>query len=252
MPSGLKMLNLPDIPLRSPEYLKTWGSTMIIAPHQDDETLGCGGAITLLCRQQQPVSVLFVSDGTMSHPRSRKYPAEARRSLREEEARAALQTLGVRQDATFLRWPDTRVPMPDSEDFAAAVSGMRMHIQSQQPDTVLVPWRRDPHCDHRAAWQIVQAALQEVPGKVRVVEYPVWVWELAQPGDLPQPGEMQAWRLDIGKVLDVKRQAIAAYPSQTTRLIADDPEGFMLTPEVLAHFTQPYEVYLEPNDDVIP
>ncbi len=241
------------MPLHSPDYLKTWGSTMVIAPHQDDETLGCGGAIALLRRQQQPVSVVFVSDGTMSHPHSRKYPAGARRTLREAEARAAVRVLGVEaQQTTFLCWPDTQVPLKGSEDFAEAVSGMREHISAVRPDIVLVPWRRDPHCDHRASWQIVHAAMQQIPKVVRVVEYPVWVWALAQPGDMPQPGEMQAWRLDIAEVLAVKRNAIAAYPSQTTRLIDDDPEGFMLTPEVLAHFTKPYEVYLEPNDDATP
>jgi hypothetical protein len=43
----------------------------------------------------------------------------------------------------------------------------------------------------------------------------------------------------------LKQQAIAAYRSQTTNLIDDDPEGFRLTPEMLANFAHPWEVYLE-------
>jgi hypothetical protein len=46
-------------------------------------------------------------------------------------------------------------------------------------------------------------------------------------------------------VVELKQQAIAFYRSQTTNLIDDDPEGFCLTPEMLANFTRPWEVYLE-------
>jgi hypothetical protein len=48
-------------------------------------------------------------------------------------------------------------------------------------------------------------------------------------------------------VVELKQQAIAAYCSQTTDLIDDDPEGFRLTPEMLANFTRPWEVYIEEN-----
>ena len=78
----------PDVPAR-------WGTTLVVAPHPDDESLGCGGAIALLRQQEQTVQVLFVSDGSMSHPNSQKYSAEARRDLREQEARNALAILGV-------------------------------------------------------------------------------------------------------------------------------------------------------------
>jgi len=41
------------------------------------------------------------------------------------------------------------------------------------------------------------------------------------------------------------QQAIAAYRSQTTNLIDDDPNGFRLTAEMLENFAQPWEIYLE-------
>lgn len=46
-------------------------------------------------------------------------------------------------------------------------------------------------------------------------------------------------------MLELKLQAIAAYRFQTTDLIDDDPEGFRLTPEMLANFIHPWELYLE-------
>ncbi len=51
--------------------------------------------------------------------------------------------------------------------------------------------------------------------------------------------------LDINQIVELKQQAIATYRSQTTNLIDDAPEGFRLTPQMLANFTRPWEVYLE-------
>ncbi|MEQ9442282.1 MAG: PIG-L deacetylase family protein [Cyclobacteriaceae bacterium] len=233
-------------PLRPMETVGQWGSTLVVAPHPDDESLGCGGAIAVLRQLDIDVHVLFISDGTMSHPNSRKYPTAARRELREQEAKAALSLLGVEEaQTTFLRLPDTQVPDIYSENFDDAVKSVYQCLRQIQPQTVLVPWRRDPHCDHRASWQISREAVDRWHHPIQWLEYPIWVWELAQPEDLPRPEDGQLWKLNISEVLPIKRKAIAAHVSQTTRLIDDDPDGFMLSPEVLAHFTLPYEIYLE-------
>lgn len=237
------------LPLRPAETARDLGPTVIIAPHQDDESLGCGGLITLLGRAGQPVTVLFISDGTGSHPRSRSYPAARLRDLRESEALAALRELGVAPEAaTFLRLRDTAVPDAASPDFAAAAARVRERLHATRPQTIVLPWRRDPHCDHRAAWQLVREAVPTLPGCPRLLEYPIWVWELAGAGDLPQAGEVVGWRLDIGAVLPRKEAAIAAHRSQRGAVIDDDPEGFCLLPHVLAHFTRPWEIYLEGPD----
>lgn len=237
-----------ESPVRPSDSIAQWGSTVVVAPHADDESLGCGGAIAALRLYNLPVHVLFVSDGTMSHPRSKKYPADTRRAIREQEALQALNHLGVHADcATFLRLPDTKVPRRNDEEFINEASRISDYLNTIQPQTILVPWRRDPHCDHRAAWELCDQAVQTSQLNIQWREYPIWVWELAKTGDLPHPEEGTIWQLDIQATLAQKTAAIAAHISQTTRLIDDDPEGFILTPTVLAHFIQPYEVYIEPN-----
>lgn len=231
----------------SPEELRTWGTTLVVAPHPDDESLGCGGVIALLRQRGQVVPVLFVSDGSMSHPNSKRYPLEARRDLREREAQTALEILGVASpDITFLRLPDTRVPVPTSDNFTEAVTMICEQLERLRPQTVLVPWRRDPHGDHRATWHLLRAAVDQHEAPIRWLEYPIWVWESKEPDDLPTPADGAWFRVDVSPVLPQKRRAIAAHVSQTTQLIDDDPEGFTLAPQMIRHFTQPYEYFLAP------
>lgn len=235
-----------SLPLRAAETARDLGPTLIVAPHQDDESLGCGGLIALLRSSGVPVTVLFVSDGTGSHPQSRDFPPDRLRDTREAEAREALQILGGAPDATiFLRFRDTAVPMVGTADFAPSTERVGQVLADVRPETIVLPWRRDPHCDHQAAWQLIRAALTAQRRQPRLLEYPIWVWELAGAGDLPRGGEVDGWRLDITTVLAQKQAAIAAHRSQLGELIADDPSGFCLLPHVLEHFTHPWEIYLE-------
>ena len=234
------------LPLRPADTVAEWGRTVVIAPHPDDDTLGCGGVIALLAERGQPVSVLFVSDGAASHPGSVKYPPPVLRDLREAESRESLRRLGVGEDAAvFLRLPDGALPLPDAAHFDAAVYAVGSALAALKPDTLLLPWRRDPHPDHRATSTIVQAALQGTDHPPRVMEYPIWAWERADTNALPKQGEVMPFRLDIRTVVARKTEAIAAHESQVTRLIDDAPEFCLLAPEMLARFALPWEVYLE-------
>ena len=111
--------------------------------------------------------------------------------------------------------------------------------------TVLVPWRRDPHPDHRATWEIFKTANNFFNERFRLLEYPIWLWEMGASTDLPREDEVTMCYLNIADVLKQKNQAINSHASQITNLIDDDPQGFRLSAEVLAHFNHSTEVYLE-------
>lgn len=239
------ILNLADtdnIPLVSEESIRDFGKTLIVAPHADDESLGCGGAIALLRKFQKEVSVLVLSDGTLSHPNSKKFPKEKLRELRENEMIEAAGILGVEPHrVTFFRYQDRSVPDAASGLFNAEVKRLRAFLDAETPATIFVPWRRDPHPDHRAAFQLIEAAKSRC---CRVIEYPIWLYALATGEDAPLNTEVSAFRLDIHSVVETKQKAIRAHRSQTTDLIDDDPEGFRLSEEVLRNFALPFEVYL--------
>ncbi len=222
------------------------GNVLVVAPHPDDESLGCGGTIALLRKQGYIVHVLFVSDGTLSHPNSPSYPADRLRQLRESEALEALRRLNVpAENARFMRQKDRQVSTLGSVGFADAVAYVHDLLYEIKPTTVLVPWRRDPHPDHRASWQILTTAAGQLPTRPRVLEYLIWLWELGTDNDMPTGDEVCVWRVAISTVMEQRNWAIAAHQSQVTRMIIDDPTAFYLSPELLIHFDAPRELFLE-------
>ena len=217
---------------------------LVVAPHPDDETLGCAGAIALLRSMGHTVYILVMSDGTQSHPHSRKYPKAALQQLREAETCRAMEILGVEEPCiTFFALPDGAIATALAPG-SAAIDQCQTYLANITPQLILLPWRHDPHPDHRATWQILQTALARLDLCPRLLEYPIWDWDIHQRQLLAEPA-VQPWRLDIAEVFALKQQAISAYLSQTTDLINDDPTGFRLTPEMLGNFTQPWELYLE-------
>lgn len=224
------------------------GGTLIIAPHPDDESLGCGGTIAILTEKGIEVNIVFVSDGSMSHPNSKKYPEKKLALLRENEAMDALKILGVPQkNCTFLKLKDGSVPTMGQDGFHGAVDLMVKEIVKTRPQTILVPWQKDPHVDHRASWKIVDEALRKTNIKVGVKQYFIWIWALAKNGDLPHAPNTKWYKIDIQNVLHIKQKAIKAHVSQTSNLIDDDPEGFTLSYEILDYFKRPFEIFIESN-----
>src|SRR5581483_3324065 len=81
---------------------------LVLAPHMDDETIGCGGALAQHVRAGANVHVVFLTDGRHGSGKLGALTGEARReaemqlvATRKEEALRALATLGV-QGWTFL------------------------------------------------------------------------------------------------------------------------------------------------------
>ena len=215
---------------------------VVVAPHPDDESLGCGGLIAEACLRGAPVVLIILTDGVGSHRRSACYPPARLKALREEETVAAAAALGLdKSRIRFLGLPDAALPTegPHADRARDAIVEAALSCDA---GVVCVTWRHDPHCDHRAAALLVDAALA-VHGAMKVLAYPVWGWALPAGTTVGEPPK--GVRLDISQHLARKTAAIAAHRSQTTDLIDDDPTGFRLAPSMIEHFLRPFEIFLE-------
>ncbi len=140
---------------------------LVIAPHPDDEAIGCGGTIALRADAGDRVIVLFLTSGEGGLPRSS--PAQAW-ATREAEARSAVADLGA-ELAGFLRLPDGGVG-DDVDRSAAAVSAA---LADLVPDRVYLPHPDEDHADHAACLPVVARAY-ELIGRPEpwLLGYEVW------------------------------------------------------------------------------
>jgi LmbE family N-acetylglucosaminyl deacetylase len=144
---------------------------LVFAPHQDDETLGCGGTILRKMQAGAPVQVVFMTDGSGSH--SWLIPAEELKVMRRREALLACRTLGVGEaNVHFLDFPDGRL----GEHKMAGVGAVEQILAGFTPAEVYLPFAEEPPPDHAATNQIVRAALARRAWAGWVFEYPVWFW----------------------------------------------------------------------------
>lgn len=144
---------------------------IVFAPHQDDETLGCGGTIIQKVRAGARVFVVFLTDGSTSH--AHLMPASELAQMREQEARTACKRLGIpERDVLFLRFTDGEL----ARDQDLAIKRVIELLQDRSFEEVYIPYQREPQSDHIAANQIVKAALAHTESNVTVFEYLVWTW----------------------------------------------------------------------------
>ncbi len=150
------------------------GPVLVVAPHPDDESIGCGGLIATLRHRGIAVAIVIMTDGTGSQLNSPRYPAPRLAALRETEAREALSILNVdRRDVSFWRLGDRYVPTR-GDDLDRAVARARTELQGYASALLVVPGRTDAHGDHRATWAIWTRAAASLSKPPRVLEYVVW------------------------------------------------------------------------------
>jgi len=240
-PAGEVIATLAKLPFRDLDQVSPYGTSLVVAPHPDDESLGCGGFIAESCARGRPPVVIVMTDGTASHPSSPSYPADRLRALRESETSVALSMLGLSSERLhFMRLQDSAMPT-GGKRFDLAVAELRRLVLAYTCKTILAPWLYDPHCDHETTQLMVRAAVTTLG--VSVYSYPVWGWLLPPEQPLSED-KIDGWRLNITDHLQRKRGAIASHQSQYSDLINDDPKGFRLPPELLSTFERPYETFI--------
>ncbi|MCI3946025.1 PIG-L family deacetylase [Pseudomonas syringae] len=209
---------------------------VIIAPHPDDEVLGCGGLISQLAQLERKLLLIAVTDGTASHPGSRLWPVERLAEVRPKESAEALNRLEVPVDQ--LDWARGGLQdgaVADQED--RLVTFLEQHLGPT--DVVFATWSGDGHGDHEAVGRASARACLTTGAQLH--EFPVWAWHWADPEDERLPWDRARKLLLDPMTLARKRHAAQAFVSQ----LQGDP-GIGLSPvlptTVLERLLQPFEV----------
>ena len=147
-------------------------SLLVVAPHPDDETIGCGARILASSRLGTPVTVVVVTDGSGSHGQD-GVDRNALRARRQTELGQAARRLGVHDDAVItLGYPDGGV-----SDYVAEIAvHLGRLIDTVRPDEVYVTCAAESHPDHAACGQAAAMAVEQSSSRPRLLEYPVWLW----------------------------------------------------------------------------
>lgn len=226
------------------------GGILVIAPHPDDETLGCGTAIMAALAAGRPVAVALLTDGEMSHPSSPSHPAPVLAARRRSEFSAAMTVLGEESPGLLsahpFALPDTRVPTdgPVASDTVDQLVALACRIDA---GAIWATSRLDPHYDHVAAAALadhVARRLQSLGRKLHRRDYAVWS-RFGQ-REVPAHAHHGVAVLDPAPFRARKEMAMACYASQLTPLIGDDPGGFVMPPRLVEHFAAQGEIFLDP------
>jgi LmbE family N-acetylglucosaminyl deacetylase len=176
---------------------------LVLAPHMDDETIGCGGTLILHARRGAQITVMFLTDGRNGSSEINTLYGEERQRRQQElieirttEARSALQRLGV-----------NRMICLDAEDGALgqcswAAEKLRDVLLKLQPELVYVPFYLEEHPDHRAASRVLLDAVAGTSLQFQCMGYEVWT------------PLFHNCLVRIDASIEVKKQALQEYRSQ--------------------------------------
>lgn len=181
---------------------------LVVAPHHDDEVIGCGGSIAYLSGLGHHVDVAYMTAGDVGIPGIEKARAI---DIREDEARRAGQKLGI-QELFFLRYADR-----DLVYSLAAVKRVLTLLRKGCYTSVLFPHANEQDYEHRvthaivgqATWMAASPYFPELGNSIQQFEhillYEVWT-----------PLTTYHMKVDISNHLNLKLDALSQYRTQFT------------------------------------
>jgi len=187
---------------------------LVLAPHPDDECIGCGGTLAKCISAGREVRVIILTDGRFGSSQIRQLadndPEKVRLQnelieIRQAETRCAMELIGVK-DIRFLDAVDSRL----TAEVERIGNALARELDDWKPDTVILPFITDRHADHFATSRcLVQACMQldrQYTDKLQCMGFEAW-----------SPIYANAL-VDISATMEKKLQAIRCYQSQLADL----------------------------------
>lgn len=148
---GLLFLTLVTGMQAAERWLQGYNKVLIIGAHPDDPETMCGGTMLKLQEMGAEVVSVYLTSGEAG---IRGKSHEQARAIRQAEAQAACQVMGVR--AVFMTQIDGNAEV-NKERYAE----IKELIEAEQPDMVITHWPIDSHRDHRVCAVLVYDAWRQ-------------------------------------------------------------------------------------------
>ncbi len=181
------------------------GKVLVIAPHPDDEVLGCGGTMARLTDAGHEVHVAVVTKGYEP-----AFPQSLVAQVREELAQSH-KLLGVTK-CHFLDLPAAALDTIPGSQINAAVGKV---VEEVRPDTLFIPFVGDIHKDHQL---IFVAALVAARPRSRSIPNRIYAYETLSETNWAAPGITETFIpnvfFDVTHTLERKLEAFACFKSQ--------------------------------------
>ncbi len=175
---------------------------LVMAPHPDDEVLGCGGTIA---RHVQNGDEVYLCIVTRAYPPKWSEEFLERRPL---EIKRSNEILGIKK-TFFLNFPTVKLDTLPQVELNDKISSV---VEKIRPDIAYIPHRGDLNRDHRLVFEASLVALRPKERKIkRILAYEVLSeTEWGQPLAPFHPNVY----VDITGTLPLKLEAMKAYSSE--------------------------------------
>ncbi|MCH8864912.1 MAG: PIG-L family deacetylase [Chloroflexi bacterium] len=178
---------------------------LVIAPHPDDEVLGCGGTIAGHVAAGDEVHLCVVT---------RAYPPEWTEEvirIKRQEVNEASGILGIKE-TSFLDLPTVKLDTLPQKELNNAIARV---VDAVKPDVVYLPHKGDLNRDHRLVFEAALVALRPLEGNTvsRILCYETLSeteWGIPDVESVFIPNVY----LDIANTLETKLAAMSAYASE--------------------------------------
>lgn len=134
-------------------------NVLIVAPHADDEVLGCGGSIAKHVRLGDTVYVAIMTNAAIGAP---ELFSVASIKLVRCEALKAHKVLGVKE-TLFYDFPAPQLEQYPQYKIAKELNSL---IKEKNIDTLYIPHKGDLHLDHGVIYNACLVAARPLPGQL--------------------------------------------------------------------------------------
>lgn len=187
-----KIYSQKNVIYPKPLQIQLTDKILILAPHADDESIGCGG---LLLKYPEQCKVVCLTDGRLSDP---NVPMNELMRIRKEEFISAMNFTLI-EDYQFLNIQDGNL-LNEFDRFK--------EIDFESYDYIFIPNILDQHPDHKAVGiHLAKLLKSKNLKKMKICIYEVWN-ALALPNSF----------IDISDISEKKKDMVSLYQSQTKHI----------------------------------